>query len=71
MLRILSIPSHGKTARRCLGAIADYLRRVPPQPASIPPNPSVVSNEMPVAVPLNQHVAFSPDEDIIVEAIQN
>mmetsp|Transcript_22914 Transcript_22914/g.48122 ORF Transcript_22914/g.48122 Transcript_22914/m.48122 type:complete len:611 (+) Transcript_22914:74-1906(+) len=71
MLRILSIPSHGKTARRCLGAIADYLRRVPPQPASIPPNPTVISNEMPVAVPVDQHVTFVPDEDITVQAIYN
>lgn len=69
MLRILSVPSQGKTARRCIGSISDYLRTVPPNVAATPPQHSQILNEMPVAVPVDADITFSPDEpEIIVEA---
>ena len=70
MMRILSVPSQGKTARRCLNHISDYLKSVPPTEAAIPPNPDVIITEMPVAVPVQQDVCFAPidDEEEIVVA---
>eukprot|EP00571_Detonula_confervacea_P016300 CAMPEP_0172300558 /NCGR_PEP_ID=MMETSP1058-20130122/2624_1 /TAXON_ID=83371 /ORGANISM="Detonula confervacea, Strain CCMP 353" /LENGTH=613 /DNA_ID=CAMNT_0013010377 /DNA_START=41 /DNA_END=1882 /DNA_ORIENTATION=+ len=67
MLRILSVPSQGKTARRCINHITDYLRAVPPSEPAIPPNPDVVKTEMPVAVPVEQDISFAPvDEEIVM-----
>lgn len=71
MMRILSVPSQGKTARRCIAHISEYLRSVPPAPAAVPPNPDVVMTEMPTAVPVEEEVCFvSPidDEEEIVVA---
>ena len=68
MLRILSVPSQGKTARRCLHAISEYLRTVPPSPAASPPNPSEVTTAMPVAVALDQEVSFLSEDEIVVQA---
>lgn len=67
MMRILSVPSQGKTARRCLRHIGDYLKRVPPHEAATPPNPDVVMTQMPVAVPVEQDISFAPpDEEIVM-----
>eukprot|EP00584_Thalassiosira_punctigera_P001954 CAMPEP_0172527184 /NCGR_PEP_ID=MMETSP1067-20121228/1931_1 /TAXON_ID=265564 ORGANISM="Thalassiosira punctigera, Strain Tpunct2005C2" /NCGR_SAMPLE_ID=MMETSP1067 /ASSEMBLY_ACC=CAM_ASM_000444 /LENGTH=626 /DNA_ID=CAMNT_0013310865 /DNA_START=111 /DNA_END=1991 /DNA_ORIENTATION=+ len=67
MMRILSVPSQGKTARRCINHISDYLRAVPPSEAAIPPNPDVIMTQMPVAVPIEEDISFAPmDEEIVV-----
>jgi len=68
MMRILSVPSQGKTARRCIGHIADYLKSVPPSAAAIPPNPYKVMTEMPVAVPIEEDISFAPHDEEIVMA---
>jgi tellurium resistance protein TerZ len=49
MMRIISQPTNGKTARQCVGTIGNYLRSIPTAVAAIPPNHSVITNEMPVA----------------------
>eukprot|EP00578_Thalassiosira_sp_NH16_P027396 CAMPEP_0181092004 /NCGR_PEP_ID=MMETSP1071-20121207/8695_1 /TAXON_ID=35127 /ORGANISM="Thalassiosira sp., Strain NH16" /LENGTH=619 /DNA_ID=CAMNT_0023174171 /DNA_START=125 /DNA_END=1984 /DNA_ORIENTATION=- len=69
MMRILSVPSQGKTARRCIRHISDYLKKVPPSEAAIPPNPDVVNTEMPVAVAVEQEISFAPADDEIVMAM--
>ncbi|KAL7530634.1 hypothetical protein ACHAXR_003604 [Thalassiosira sp. AJA248-18] len=66
MMRILSVPSQGKTARRCLSHIGDYLKRVPPSAAAVPPNPDAVMTEMPVAIPVEQDISFAVDDEEIV-----
>jgi len=69
MMRILSVPSQGKTARRCMGHIVDYLKKVPPSTAASPPNPDVVTTEMPVANPVEGVINFVPDDEDIVVAV--
>eukprot|EP00804_Cyclotella_cryptica_P029949 CCRYP_020082-RA/>CCRYP_020082-RA protein AED:0.34 eAED:0.34 QI:0/0.5/0.66/1/0.5/0.33/3/143/639 len=66
MMRIIGQPTNGRTARQCIGTICDYLRRTPAAVAAIPPHHSVITNEMPVAVPLDEDIAFDPEEDIVV-----
>jgi len=69
MMRILSVPSQGKTARRCIGHLVDYLKSTTPSEAAVPPNPDVILTEMPVAVPVEEDVCFAPiDEEIVVAA---
>jgi len=102
MMRILSVPSQGKTARvsrrgllqrqralrllspgvrshkssndllarnkRCIGHVVDYLKKVPPTAAAIPPDPEIVMTKMPVAVPLDGEISFTPVEGEIVSA---
>lgn len=60
MMRILSVPSQGKTARRCKDHVVDYLKRVPPTAADIPPDPDVVMTQMPSAVSLDEEISFVP-----------
>ena len=65
MMRIISLPHQGKTAKRSFGVIVDYLKRYLPSPAAVPPNPDVISTEMPVAVALDSDVCFVPEEEEI------
>jgi len=62
MMRIISKPTQGKTARRCLSAIGQFLRTTRPGTANVPPNPDVVATAMPEAVPLETDISFVPDE---------
>ena len=72
MMRIISLPHLGKTAKRSFGVIVDYLRKHMPSPAAIPPHPDVVTTSMPVAVALEGDVCFVPeDEEICVTASCN
>ncbi|KAL7444120.1 hypothetical protein ACHAXM_009870 [Skeletonema potamos] len=69
MMRIISFPHQGKTAKRSFGVIVEYLRRHLPAIPAIPPNPDVITTEMPVAVALDSDVCFVPeDEEICVTA---
>lgn len=69
MMRIISLPHQGKTAKRSFGTIVEYLGRHLPSPAAIPPNPDVITTEMPVAVALDENLSFMPeDEEICVTA---
>eukprot|EP00985_Skeletonema_marinoi_P026121 scaffold19952_cov105-Skeletonema_marinoi.AAC.2 len=68
MMRIISLPHQGKTAKRSYGVIVDYLRSHMPSPASHPPNPDVITTEMPVAVALDSDVCFIPDDEEVVVA---
>jgi tellurium resistance protein TerZ len=69
MMRIISYPHQGKTAKRSFGVIVEYLRRHMPAVPAIPPNPDIITTEMPVAVALESDVCFVPeDEEICVTA---
>lgn len=66
MAYLFSLSPH--IVQRCISHISDYLRDVPPSEAAIPPNPSVVMTEMPVAVAVEQEISFASDEEEIVMA---
>lgn len=55
--------------QRCISHISDYLKKVAPSEAAIPPNPDVVNTEMPVAVAVEQEICFAPADDEIVMAM--
>ena len=69
MMRIISFPHQGKTAKRSFGVIVDYLKRHMPSPASHPPNPDVITTEMPVAVALDSDVCFMPDDEEVFVSV--
>lgn len=69
MMRILSVPSQGKTARRCTRHVVDYLKKVPPSAVAVPPDPDIIMTEMPVAVPLEGGFLSAEGEIVIAESV--